>query len=66
MRNCKTLNTTLAFEYSTVEADLVGRVDSVFNPASGSVTADEIGELILEKDKIDPSKTVITVRGRES
>ena len=66
MKDCKTINTTLAFEYSTVEADLKGRVDSVFNPSSGRITADEIGELILEKDKIDPSKTVITVRGREA
>ena len=32
MRNCKLLNTTLAFEYSTVDVELVGGVKSVINP----------------------------------
>ncbi len=63
MKNCKLLNTTLAFEYSSVEADIRGKIDSVMNPSSGTITADEIGELILEKDKIDPSKTRILCRG---
>lgn len=62
LRNCRFLNTTLAFEYSTVDAEIVGRVDSVKNPTSGSITADSIGELILEKDKIDPCKTRIVCR----
>ncbi len=62
MKNCKLLNTTLAFEYSTVEADITGKIDSVFNPAGGHITADRIGELIVEKDKVDPSKTVIVCR----
>ena len=59
MTGCKLINTTLAFEYSTVEAELSGRIESVFNPAGGSVSVGTIGELILEKDRIDPSKTVI-------
>lgn len=59
MKNCKLLNTTLAFEYSTVDAEIVGKVDSVMNPTGGTIRADEIGELILEKDKIDPDKTTI-------
>ena len=62
LRNCRFLNTTLAFEYSTVDAEIVGRVDSVKNPTSGSITADSIGELILEKDKINPCKTRIVCR----
>lgn len=64
MKNCRLINTTLAFEYSTVEADIRGKIDSVMNPTSGTITADEIGELILEKDKIDPSKTKIVCRGK--
>ena len=63
MKNCKLINTTLAFEYSTCDVQINGKVDSVINPASGTITAGEIGELIMEKDKIDPSKTVITVTG---
>ncbi|MCD8345213.1 MAG: DUF3737 family protein [Oscillospiraceae bacterium] len=61
MVNCKLLNTTLAFEYSTVDAEITSGVDSVINPTSGRIKADHIGELILEKDKIDPSKTIIIV-----
>ncbi len=59
MVNCKLINTTLAFEYSDVEAELKGKADSVFNPRSGTITADVIGELILEADRVDPSRTVI-------
>ena len=43
LKNCKLLNTTLAFEYSTVEADITSKVDSVLNPTSGTITAEEMG-----------------------
>lgn len=59
MKNCKLINTTLAFEYADVEADITSRVESVFNPKSGTITAPEIGELIIEKEEIDPAKTKI-------
>ncbi len=62
LRNCTLLNTTLAFEYSTVEADICGGVDSVLNPAGGTIRADHIGELIIEKDKVDAEKTRIIVK----
>ncbi len=65
MKNCKLLNTTLAFEYSTVEADIAGHIDSVINPTSGTIRAESIGELIIEKDKVDPSKTRVFSRGQE-
>ena len=59
MKNCKLLNTTLAFEYSTVDADIVGSIDSIKNPSGGIIRADRIGGLIMEKDKVDPDKTKI-------
>ncbi len=62
MKNCKLINTTLSFEYSTVDAEIVGKIDSVFNPSGGRIKADHIEKLILEKDRIDPSKTVIYCR----
>ncbi len=62
LKNCKLLNTTLAFEYSTVEADISGAVDSILNPSGGTITADLIKELTIEKDKVDPSKTRIVCR----
>ena len=62
MRNCRLINTTLAFEYSTVDADITTSVDSVLNPRGGIIRAESIGELIIEKDKVDPSATKIIVR----
>ena len=59
MKNCRLLNTTLAFEYASVDADIQGKIDSVFNPSGRTIRADAIGELILEKDKVDPGKTKI-------
>lgn len=64
MENCRLINTTLAFEYSSVQADLAGRVESVFNPGSGSIEADEVGELILDEDRVDPAATSLRARGR--
>lgn len=62
MKNCKLLNTTLAFEYSTVDAEIDSAIDSVMNPTSGIIRADAIGELIMESDKINPDKTRIICR----
>ena len=64
MKNCKLINTTLAFEYSTVDAQISGKIDSVMNPSSGTIRAEVIDKLILEKDKIDPSKTKIICDGK--
>lgn len=60
--NCKLLNTTRAFEYSTIDAEIVGKVDSVVNPTSGVIVADEFGEVTLDKQYVDPTKTKIVVR----
>ena len=57
--NCKLVNTTLAFEYCTVKAEINGRVDSILNPTSGKIQANEIGELIIESDKVNPDDTKI-------
>lgn len=62
MKNCRLLNTTLAFEYSTVDVEIDGKIDSVMNPSGGTIQADYIEELIIEKDKVNPDKTVITCR----
>lgn len=59
MKNCKLLNTTLAFEYSSVNAEIDSHIDSIMNPASGVIRADSIGKLIMERDKIDPERTKI-------
>lgn len=62
MKNCRLLNTTLSFEYSTVDADIIGTIDSVKNPTSGIIRAKEIRELIMEEDKVDTAKTQIILK----
>ncbi len=58
MKNCRLVNTTLAFEYSQADVEIVGKVDSVFNPGGGVIRADRIGELIMDgrRVKIDQTK----------
>lgn len=62
MKNCKLINTTLAFEYSSVDAEITGKIDSVLNPLGGVIQADYIEELIVEKNKVDPQKTQIVCK----
>ena len=61
LRNCRLINTTLAFEYSTVDADVHGTIDSVLNPSAGVIRADAIGELTLDPERIDPGKVKIVL-----
>lgn len=62
MENCKLINTTLAFEYSNVRADISSKIDSVINPKSGKIIAESIGKLIIEKDRVNPELTTIICR----
>lgn len=59
MKNCTLLNTTLAFEYSTVDATIDSTITSVLNPSGGTIRANSIGELIIQPDKVDPAKTTV-------
>lgn len=59
--NCKLLNTTRALEYSSVDAEIVGHVDSIVNPASGKITVGSVGELTLDDRYIDPAKTKVVL-----
>ena len=65
MKSCKLINTTLAFEYSTVDAEIDGGIDSVINPTAGTIRAEKIGRLILERDRIDPEKTKIICKSTD-
>lgn len=62
LENCKLLNTTLAFEYSTVDADIVSSVDSITNPYEGVIRANEIKEVVMENAYVDAMKTRIECR----
>ncbi len=51
--NCTASGCDLAFEYSAVDAEIKGHIDSVKNPKSGKITADSIGEIILENSVME-------------
>lgn len=59
LRNCRLINTTLAFEYSSVNVEAKGYVDSILNPQSGTIRADGFGEITIEPERVDPVKTTI-------
>lgn len=61
--NCTLTNTTLAFEYSSVDAKVNSVIDSVKNPLSGVIVCKGIKKLIMEKEHVDPSKTMIRIEG---
>ena len=50
--NCTMEATDLSFEYSEVEADVRGHVDSIKNPKSGHITVDSVGEIIMTDDVV--------------
>ncbi len=59
LENCKLINTDLAFEFSKVDADVITHIDSVKNPISGRIKAKSIGEIILDDEFVDKTKTNI-------
>ena len=50
--NCTMEATDLSFEYSDVQAEIIGHVDSVKNPRSGHITLDSVGEVIMTDDVV--------------
>lgn len=59
LENCTMEGTDLSFERSEVNASVLGHIDSVKNPASGSIQAESIGEIIMESEYTDPTKVTI-------
>ena len=46
--DCTMVDADLSFEYSDVEATILGHVDSIKNPKSGIIVVDSVGEVINE------------------
>lgn len=57
--NCTMEETDLAFEYSDVEAEIVGHVDSIKNPRSGRIVVDSVGEIITEQPVMECNGEVV-------
>lgn len=55
----------LAFEYSEVNAEIVGNIVSVKNPTTGKIVADSYGEIIIDKNIKKPGDCIIKVRSEE-
>lgn len=51
-----------AFEYSTVDAQIKGKITNIKNPTSGKIVADEIGSVTLNKNIKQPANCVILTR----
>ena len=62
LENCEMEGCDLFFERSEVTATISGKIDSIKNPISGSIIADEIGEIILEEEIVSPEACRIMVR----
>ena len=59
--NCTMEETDLSFEYSDVNATILGHVDSIKNPRSGEIVVDSVGEVILG-DTVMECTGIVTIR----
>ena len=50
------------FEYSTVHADIRGRIENIKNPTSGHIIADEIGSITIDDNIRMPADCKIEIR----
>ncbi len=57
--DCKVIHTDLAFEYSTVDATITTKVDSIKNPIKANIQVSSVDELILDDELIDLSQVKI-------
>ena len=57
--NCEMEDTDLSFEYSEVDADIIGNVLSIKNPKSGTIIVDSVGQVINEDSVMDVKGKVI-------
>ena len=59
LEDCTMDGCDLSFEYASVTADVRGEILSVKNPASGSITADRIGEILFDAYRRDTECTIV-------
>lgn len=62
LEDCQMEGCDLSFERSEVVATINGHIDSVKNPITGSITADSIGEIILEEEIVTPGACKIVIK----
>ncbi|MBR1971067.1 MAG: DUF3737 family protein [Clostridia bacterium] len=62
--DCKMTNCDLSFEYSSVNATILGEIDSVKNVLRGKIVADKIGQVIVDDYKYKPKAKIIAKSGK--
>ena len=62
--NCTMSNSNLSFEYSDVDADIKGHVDSIRNVLSGRVVVDSLGEYVQDEHVLE-CNGVVEIRKKE-
>ncbi len=60
--NCQMIDANFAFEYSSVNADINGYVESIKNPLSGEIIIDEVGEILFTDDVVKKCEGKIKIR----
>ncbi len=63
--NCTMEGCDLSFEYSDVEADVRGHIDSLKNPSSGRIVADSVGEIVTDDPVMECTGQVVLRREKE-
>lgn len=61
LEGCTMEGCDLSFEYSDVDADIVGGIDSVKNPRSGTIVADSVGA-VIEGDAVMECSGKVVIR----
>ena len=63
--NCTMEGCDLSFEYSDVDATIIGHVDSIKNPKSGKIVVDSVGEIIKEHPVMECTGEIIIRKNNE-
>lgn len=53
VKDCIFMDTSLAFEYSSVNVSINGAIKSIKNPKSGLIMAEQINEIIIDESLVD-------------
>ena len=62
--NCTMSNCNLSFEYSDVDAEIIGHVDSIRNVLSGKIVVDSLGEYVRDEHVLE-CNGVVEIRQKE-
>ncbi len=63
LKDCTMEGTDLSFEYSDVDATIIGNVMSIKNPRSGCITVDSVDEVLMTDDVVMACSGKVIIRG---